>query len=66
MNEPRRLDLPQPTRSQLDDLYNRLTPLRERYPGWSDWMIVGTPEASQLILEWRRDHRLLPQQQPRY
>jgi hypothetical protein len=66
MSEPRRIASPPPTQAQLDDLYNRLTPLRVRYPGWSDSQIAGTPEASRLIFEWRREHRLLPLQQSRY
>jgi hypothetical protein len=66
MSEPRRVTPPQPTQAQLDDLYDRLTPLRMRYPGWSDSQIAATTEASRLIFEWRKEHRLLPQQQPRY
>ena len=66
MHEPRRVAPPQPTQAQLDDLYDRLSPLRQRYPGWSDSKIAVTPEASQVIFDWRKEYGLLPQQQPRY
>jgi hypothetical protein len=66
MREPRRLAPPQPTQAQLDGLYDLLTQLRVRYPGWSDSEIAASPEARRLMLDWRREHGLLPQQQPRY